>query len=256
PLPDEVRAMLRLHDGETSNGNSPFFDQKFMSTQEIIDQLKFSRTLVKPENRTIDNPSASEALLRQIIDGVKAQINTGSWYKVEFGGSSNSFSKPALYKYESTTGKEKEFFDVNYEEIVTLIEQLHALEKTSYNWDELKIIFYHDGRSEIKREDYGFNDYIGESMPPDTVKRIYFHYKWVPVFSDGGGNYIGVDLDPDSRGVKGQVIVYGRDVDQNYRVAENLSEFFDKIIIEINKEEGALTKNKKHHFQERLKAFI
>lgn len=256
-LPNGVRIMLSLHNGEIGNGNSLFFDQRFMSSREIVDQLEFSRSLVKPTNRIIDNSSASEALITQIIDRVKAQVNTDSWFKVKFGGSANSFSKPALYRKESTTDKEREFFEANYSEIIPLIGKLHALEQPNYNWDELKITFYHDGRSEVRREDYDFNESIEEGLPPDTVKRIYFHYKWLPVFADGGGNYIGIDLDPDSKGVKGQVIVYGRDVYKNYRVADNLDSFFEKLIQEINKgEDGIITRDTKYHFHERLKAFL
>lgn len=51
------------------------------------------------------------------------------------------------------------------------------------------------------------------SLPPGWVRREYSQRGWIPLIADKGGNYVGVDLNPDDGGSVGQVIVFGRDFD-------------------------------------------
>jgi cell wall assembly regulator SMI1 len=51
------------------------------------------------------------------------------------------------------------------------------------------------------------------SIPPGWIRREYSQRGWLPLIADKGGNYIGVDMNPDERGSVGQVIVFGRDFD-------------------------------------------
>lgn len=74
----------------------------------------------------------------------------------------------------------------------------------------------------------------------------------MPVFSDHGGNYIGIDLDPDSKGNKGQVINFGRDEQDMVVLAENLGNLFGKILAELNHVENCLL-NSEIHLHEALK---
>ncbi|MDR2492281.1 MAG: SMI1/KNR4 family protein [Coriobacteriales bacterium] len=68
--------------------------------------------------------------------------------------------------------------------------------------------------------------YFPPTVPDGCIKNVYLHSKWLPVAHDCNGNIIGIDLDPDTKGTKGQVIVYGRDEDRKFVVAQSLSEFF------------------------------
>ena len=52
-----------------------------------------------------------------------------------------------------------------------------------------------------------------QSIPPGYVRREYSLRGWIPLVSDKGGNYLGVDMDPAENGTPGQVIVFGRDFD-------------------------------------------
>jgi cell wall assembly regulator SMI1 len=136
---------------------------------------------------------------------------------------------------------------------LTLIKQLKEEEKQTYDWDDIEFIVYNDGKIETVREDTDWN-YSITAFPPQTVKPFYFHSKWIPVFSDYGGNYVGIDLDPDKNGVKGQIIIYGRDVYENRKVADGIEDFFDKIINDINKgTDGYILSDKTYHIHERLK---
>lgn len=52
-----------------------------------------------------------------------------------------------------------------------------------------------------------------QSVPPGWVRREYSQRGWIPLVSDKGGNYLGIDMNPDDGGAVGQVIIFGRDFD-------------------------------------------
>jgi len=52
-----------------------------------------------------------------------------------------------------------------------------------------------------------------QSIPDGYVRKEYSQRGWIPLVVDKAGNYIGVDLNPDTNGSVGQVIVFGRDFD-------------------------------------------
>lgn len=69
-------------------------------------------------------------------------------------------------------------------------------------------------------------------VPPNTILPMYAHALWIPLISDGAGNFIGVDLSPDSaaetaapEGKSGQVILFGRDFDTKYKIADTFGDF-------------------------------
>lgn len=70
-----------------------------------------------------------------------------------------------------------------------------------------------------------------DSIPPNTVLPLYAHSMWIPIISDRAGNYIALDLsiDPDadepSPGVWGQVILFGRDYDTKFKIADTFGDF-------------------------------
>jgi cell wall assembly regulator SMI1 len=68
------------------------------------------------------------------------------------------------------------------------------------------------------------------STPKKAIKLLYAHKYWIPFAADGGGNHIGIDLDPDVNGCVGQVINFGRDDDKKYVLANNLGEFLELMI--------------------------
>lgn len=68
------------------------------------------------------------------------------------------------------------------------------------------------------------------SVPPGAVKPIYAHAMWIPLITDEVGNCIGVDLshplDGSSESSKwGQVILFGRDFDTKFKIADNFGDF-------------------------------
>lgn len=63
------------------------------------------------------------------------------------------------------------------------------------------------------------------SIPPNTVQPVYAHHGWVPLVTDNAGNHIAIDLAPAPEGKVGQVIMFGRDFDVKFVVADNWGDF-------------------------------
>ncbi|TND10576.1 MAG: Cell wall assembly/cell proliferation coordinating protein, KNR4 [Bacteroidetes bacterium] len=73
------------------------------------------------------------------------------------------------------------------------------------------------------------NNYSGSSFPEGSIRVQYTNEKWIPLFADSGGNYVGIDLDPDKNGIAGQVINFGRAEDNKFVIAQNLDDFLEFV---------------------------
>lgn len=71
--------------------------------------------------------------------------------------------------------------------------------------------------------------------PENTVKTCYVNKNWIPFAADTCGNYIGIDSDPDVEGVKGQIIIYGRDETERVVVSHKLIDYIALMIEELKK---------------------
>lgn len=63
------------------------------------------------------------------------------------------------------------------------------------------------------------------SHPAGAITENYINTGWLAFLVDGGGNSVGIDLNPDIRGRKGQVINFGRDENHKYVLANSVAEF-------------------------------
>lgn len=72
------------------------------------------------------------------------------------------------------------------------------------------------------------------STPQGYVKREYSNPYWVPFAYDWAGNYLGIDLDPDTQGAPGQVINFGRDEARKIAVAPGIDAFLAWMLKELN----------------------
>lgn len=82
-------------------------------------------------------------------------------------------------------------------------------------WKELESEFAYEGSH--------------DSTPLGWIKEQYINRKWLPISRDGSGNHLGIDLDPDEKGIKGQVLNFGRDEDFKYVIAKNMVQFLQFI---------------------------
>jgi cell wall assembly regulator SMI1 len=92
-----------------------------------------------------------------------------------------------------------------------------SLSEIQAQWDNWKSL-----------EDENLNEEFASSMssqPPGAVKALYLNAKWLPFTHDGGGNHTGIDFDPDAQGRVGQVIAFGRDVEEKKLLAGSFEDF-------------------------------
>ncbi|CQR56554.1 SMI1/KNR4 family protein [Paenibacillus riograndensis] len=68
------------------------------------------------------------------------------------------------------------------------------------------------------------------SAPPGAIQTVYANLRWIPLFYDGSGNAVGVDLDPGEQGSMGQIINFGRDEDNKLVLAPNLAAFIPRYL--------------------------
>lgn len=239
PLPETIRSFFEKFDGESGNGSGAFLGHSFIGLDEMINYLDFAKSLVKPENPSVTEPEKSKALIEKIVHIVIRELPLKKkfgfikpkWFKVEFECGPNSLGGPYFYKHEHSSNQERKIIRLSEEassQISALTKELHRLEIKDFNWDNLEIVAYHDGEHNIKRSFFDFDNTLPLTSTPDgTIKKKYFHLKWIPLISDHGGNYIGIDLDPDVNGTKGQVIIFGRDEEEMMVLANSWEEFLD-----------------------------
>lgn len=76
------------------------------------------------------------------------------------------------------------------------------------------------------------------SEPDEGIKNDWYNLKWIPIGTDGGGNCICLDLDPDDKGISGQLIDVWHDSPERTVIAYSFKEFIEKFLSEL--EEGKL----------------
>ncbi|MEO5975559.1 MAG: SMI1/KNR4 family protein [Chryseolinea sp.] len=231
-LPEEFIELYASFNGEEGPGMGIFLGHSFLSLEDIIQTIEISKTFVKPENRLIDHPAESERMIKAIIGEYKKSLPKDTpWYKFEFMCAPKTLQLPYFYPDQNTTDRQKQMFDLDdvaQQNVNELTEQLHELEKVAYNWDELHATVFNDGDHHVKRQDFSFiADIPFTSFPEGAIKKKYFNPNWVPIIFDNLGNYIGIDLDPDENGTVGQIIVFGRDEEDMFVIADSFHRFLD-----------------------------
>lgn len=71
------------------------------------------------------------------------------------------------------------------------------------------------------------------SSPEGAVKLMYTHRAWIPLLDTAGGNYLGLDYDPDIGGTAGQVISFGPDEDLKCVLSSDFEGFVEKMAASI-----------------------
>lgn len=245
-LPNDISSLYKIYDGESEIGLGSFLGHSFMNLKQISLALENCKTFIKPTEPKIPNTAEADIIINNIVKVYKRNIQQGksfwplnivsnkNWYKIFTKCSPTSGEGPYLYPTAGTTDREREVLklkDGDQDTIWALTRKLHELEKDSYHWDELSLTIYQNDRLEVEREFYNFDQIIPlTSTPNDCIKKKYFHIKWLPIIHDGCGNYIGIDLDPDTAGVIGQVIVFGRDEEDMFVISENWHDFLDILL--------------------------
>ena len=72
-----------------------------------------------------------------------------------------------------------------------------------------------------------------QSVIPGAIKETYANSKWIPFTCDQNGNHVGIDLDPDVKGVSGQIISFGTDVELKHVLAPSFGKFIDWFLAQL-----------------------
>ena len=242
-LPTEFTEVYTNFNGEKGNSNGILFRLEFITMEKIISQLDFSLSLVKPKERIIIDQNQSGKILNEISDiyfkAIPNKKKFGSfakeWEKAKFECSYNSHTG-ILVDYGNGKNEYYVLNSVYSNKIFALVKKIHKFGKDVYNRGNLAFELKSNGEYTIERKDCIFENVIDfSSCPSNCIKKKYFHFKWLPLFHDFNGNFIGIDLDPDKNGTKGQIITFGRDEHNMVVIANNLEKFLDLTIKEINK---------------------
>lgn len=255
PLPAALTELYSFANGEETPGTGVFLGLRFLPLAEVCEQLQFSRSLVKPVAPRVPHPEQAAVLLQQLIDVAVSHVPRyrfpgikRRWHKLEFSCGVNVVNGPYLYANEGSG--ERTILELKHEatdQMTRLAQALYRLEQEAYNWDLLDIVVYADGRQEVERSFYNFDNGMPfTSVPENAIRKTYFHAKWVPLFSDYGGNFIGIDLDPDAAGTRGQVINFGRDEEQMQVLGQSLHGFLRLVLEELQQPGTPLLEGKRH----------
>lgn len=79
------------------------------------------------------------------------------------------------------------------------------------------------------------NNYLlhQKSVPVDAVQLCYVHRGWIPISKDLAGNVLAIDLVPGASGVRGHIILFGRDFDTKVVVASGLQELLFMLVTDF-----------------------
>ncbi len=247
-FPDALRPLFEKYDGEGREGFGAFLGHIFLSLEQIAARLQGSQEFVKPETPVVPDQAEAERILSAIAEIVMqtARVRTADrpggpgWHKITFEVGPGSLRGPYLYREETTTGQDHEILGRNREEksldrdgMQRLVRELHALERDAYNWDNLEFQINADGSHVVDRQFHDLAKY-SKSRPEGAIRIKYYHVKWLPLIHDGGNNFIGIDLAPGPNGVRGQVIVFGRDEDEMFVIDNTWEAFLDRVLRKID----------------------
>ena len=254
-IPQEFIELYSHFNGEEDgDGTGSLLGLQFMDLKSVVSDLEFSRTLIKPQGKKLEESQQTKRLISKIVNYFLSVIpKDKNWTRLELECSPHSLGGPYLYlkdNEERIILKSLDDSDLVFE----LSAELHQLEKAIKNWDKLEFVIYPSGQFDLKRIETNWDDIMDfESFPSKSVKLKYFHYKWLPIFTDGGGNFIGMDLDPDDDGKKGQIIIFGRDEKTLAVIANDLHAFLDFVLQNINNNPNVfLTQNHLHEIFKHL----
>lgn len=85
----------------------------------------------------------------------------------------------------------------------------------------------------INREVYESENPRANSLPADFIREDYYNPGWFPFAADHGGNYLGIDFNPGTKGTPGQIINFGRDEETMFVLAASFKEWLDFVLAQI-----------------------
>ncbi len=132
-----------------------------------------------------------------------------------------SMPKEFIELYKDCDGENDKGLGIGFGLRLLSIQEIHA---EMDNWGEIIAGGLED-----------FNDRC-KSTPKNAIQLVYANCKWVPLFSDGAGNFLGMDFDPGPKGKAGQIINFGRDEEEKKVISKTLGSLFT-LMLGLSKKE-------------------
>lgn len=190
-LPNCIVEFLRLTDGQSlynDNGSGGvIFGLKLLPLEEIMIMTEHWRKVA----------ITLQAELSHISQSYKVQ---------ELSKLETSHSSPNGIKKHSASSSTVDIFDSTYS---SRNNSSHSLGTIGSPIESMK-------KSVVPQQ---------RSIPPGRIHDRYAHPMWIPIITDEVGNCIGVDLSPPNKENWGQIILFGRDFDTKFVIADNFGDF-------------------------------
>jgi cell wall assembly regulator SMI1 len=90
-----------------------------------------------------------------------------------------------------------------------------------------------DVRRSLREDELAMLDAACSSSPSGAVRLAYSDAGWVPLTVSGANDHIGVDLAPGPRGTWGQVVTFGRDVEDKVVLAASWAHLLEDVADEL-----------------------
>lgn len=230
-IPESLLEILNINNGQKEYPGV-FLGANLMTSKEIADEIKRVKGLRKYQNtipgQILDKTNSS---IKSVIDLCLSLTENPKTIKFEINKSGYSFpiwiddTDKIVMVFESKTEAHQKFKD--------LISNIYKNEKPYHNWDKMEVVWL-EGQMVIERSFYTTSTNF-TSYPEKAIKTDFVNSSWIPFLHDGGGNFIGIDNDPDINGAKGQIINWGRDEHDRFVIAKDLKEFLSFIKDQIQK---------------------
>ena len=216
------------------------FSQKWVNSGMLIDEKPYKNTgaylyknapkqyneakiakekqnYIKKYINTTHNSNINKALLKKLFD---------EFIRVKKINPNPSKNNEQVYEeFETLSG-------YAFPEELKLLLSLHnGIENTGFLTAEQILDEWNNWKEIYDSLDWMLIDLTGNTHP-DGRKTIgiYTNPYWIPFLSTGSGNFIAIDYAPGSKGTSGQVIAFGADEIKIRFIANNLEDFFRKLI--------------------------
>ena len=116
------------------------------------------------------------------------------------------------------------------------------------NLREIRLEAEEAAREAVSREEV-------QSIPEGFVKDNFMLAQKIPIYHDGGGNFIAIDLDPDTKGYYGQIVEVDHEYEDRLVLADSLKEYV-AILYYFVKELGVIYNGEGFEGEKPISAYI
>ncbi|KAK6205377.1 Smi1b protein [Scheffersomyces amazonensis] len=196
-LPQSVIEFFKLTDGQSTIGNNDndisglIFGLKLMTLDEIVGVTENWRKVAE--------------ILHNELSQLKQSNKLNELSKLKLTHANDNQISKKLSGSETETSSTKTSIDI--------VDSLSATSSTT-------ITSSGNNKSSIVSQQQ-------RCIPPGSIHETFAHPMWIPLITDEVGNYIGIDLSPPPNGSGnwGQVILFGREFDFKFKIADNWGDF-------------------------------